>query len=473
MSNKQKLEELGKRILNASRTELFLSMRFMGSALDSLDYTLDLSTRTVGTDAVSIRFNPEFLMKLYLNHPKYLNRLYIHMLLHCIFRHMFASSDHEDGDLFDLCADICAESVLDSMEYSAVLRTHSDLRDQWYEKLNAAVKVLTAERLYVYFTENPPEYEDYCRLKDEFTRDDHSFWSRMNDENKEDGNDRGDQQQVPPEGQENNDPGANGEPENDDRPPDSTRASRLPKELEDKWKKNADRIKAEMEAIGNDASDEYGSLLRTLRFVQKRRKSFRAFLKRFSSFHEETRTDPDSFDYGFYQYGIELYGNIPLIEENEYREAKKIRSLVIAIDTSASCQDSLVQRFLNETADILMRQESFFRKAEIMIVECDDQIQEEIFLSGPEELKKFAGGFSIRGGFGTDFRPVFRRVSELQRQGRIRNLKGMMYFTDGYGTFPERPYPWETAFVLFSDEDSASGGIPDWAYTLYLNGDKE
>ena len=146
---------------------------------------------------------------------------------------------------------------------------------------------------------------------------------------------------------------------------------------------------------------------------------------------------------------------------------------MIAIDTSASCQDSLVQRFLNETADILMRQESFFRRSEILIIECDDQIQEEIFLSGPEELKKYAGGFSIRGGFGTDFRPVFRRVSELEKQGRIRNLKGMMYFTDGYGTFPERPYPWETAFVLFSDEDSESEGIPDWAYTLYLNGDKE
>lgn len=472
MSQKQKLEDLGNRILNASRTELYLSMRFMGSALDSLKYTLDLSTRTVGTDAVSIRFNPEFLMRLYLNHPRYLNRLYVHMLLHCIFRHMFASSAHEDGELFDLCADICTESVLDTMEYSAVLRTHSDFRDCWYEKLKDEVRILTAERLYVYFTENPPEYEEYCRLKDEFTKDDHSFWSRMNDED-DGGDDGSDPQQPPPEGQESSDPETDGDLQNDDRPPDSVKTSRLPKELEDKWKKNADRIKAEMEAIGSEASDEYGSLLRTLRFVQKRRKSFKSFLRRFSTLHEEMRTDPDSFDYGFYQYGMELYGNIPLIEENEYRESKKIRSLVIAIDTSASCQDSLVQRFLNETADILMRQESFFRRSEILIIECDDQIQEEIFLSGPEELKKYAGGFSIRGGFGTDFRPVFRRVSELEKQGRIRNLKGMMYFTDGYGTFPERPYPWETAFVLFSDEDSESEGIPDWAYTLYLNGDKE
>ena len=66
MSYKQQLEELGIKILNASRTELFLSMRFMGNALDSLAYTIDLTTRTVGTDAVFIRFNPEFLMQQYL-----------------------------------------------------------------------------------------------------------------------------------------------------------------------------------------------------------------------------------------------------------------------------------------------------------------------------------------------------------------------------------------------------------------------
>ena len=84
MSYKQQLEQLGNKILNASRTELFLSMRFMGGALDSLGYTIDLTTRTVGTDAVYIRFNPEFLMQLYLAKPVMLNRLYVHMILHCI-----------------------------------------------------------------------------------------------------------------------------------------------------------------------------------------------------------------------------------------------------------------------------------------------------------------------------------------------------------------------------------------------------
>ena len=44
-----------------------------------------------------------------------------------------------------------------------------------------------------------------------------------------------------------------------------------------------------------------------------------------------------------------------------------------------------------------------------------------------------------------------------------------MYFTDGYGNYPDRPYPWETAFVLFKDEENGHEMVPDWAYTLFLD----
>ncbi len=446
-------------------------MRFMGSALDSLSYTIDLTTRTVGTDAVNIRFNPQYLMQLYLKNPRRLNRAYVHMILHCIFRHMFGAETHEDAGLFDLCADISVEAILDTMEYKAVQEIHSDFRAEVYEELNREVKVLTAERLYQYFSEHPPGYERYCKMCDEFREDDHSFWERLADQ--ESDPDQPNQNQQPPQDGQNPDGEPEGEPQENQPPrlPDYREVSKLPKELEEEWKKKADRVKVEMEASGSEASDEFGSLLRTLQFVQKRRKGYQHFLKRFAVLHEETKIDPDSFDYAFYQYGLDLYGNIPLIEENEYRDAKKIRTLVIAIDTSASCQDNLVQRFLNETADILTRQESFFRRAEILVIECDDQVQQEVWLKDPQELKRYAEGFEVRGGFGTDFRPVFRRIRELLKMGRLNNLKGMMYFTDGFGTYPEKPVPWETAFVLFRDDDCDTEHVPDWAYTLYLDGD--
>ena len=51
MKTREQLEATGNKILNSVRTELYLSMRFMGPALGSLGFAMDLSTRTVGTDA--------------------------------------------------------------------------------------------------------------------------------------------------------------------------------------------------------------------------------------------------------------------------------------------------------------------------------------------------------------------------------------------------------------------------------------
>ena len=472
MGSRKELFEFGNRILTESRAELYLSMRFFGSALDSLSYAMDLSTRTAGTDAVSIRFNPEFLIRLYLESPRLLNRLYVHMLLHCLLGHMFRADGFENAELYDLCADITAEDLLDSMDYPAIAHTDSLFRESWYEKLKKEVKMLSAERLYRYFSENPPDDTEYGRLLREFTKDDHSFWKRMERAPSEDPETPG-----PP-------PGADGGPQDaggDKKDGEKQETKQqdlpvkngfpLPEELAEKWKKEAERAKVELETSGSEASDEQGNLLRTLRFELKRKRSYKAFLKRFAVLGEEMRIDPDSFDYAWYQYGLELYGDMPLIEENEIRESKKVRQLVIAIDTSGSCQQVLVQRFLNETADILLGQEGFFRHAEVLLLECDDRVQKEVFLKEPGELKRYAEGFEVAGGFGTDFRPVFRRVAELKKEGRLAELKGLMYFTDGLGAFPESPPPYETAFVLFSDEDCETEKIPKWAAALYLDGE--
>ena len=62
----------------------------------------------------------------------------------------------------------------------------------------------------------------------------------------------------------------------------------------------------------------------------------------------------DEFDYIFYTYGLKLYKKMPLIEPLEYKDVKKIREFVIAIDTSGSVQGELVQTFLQKTYNIMM-----------------------------------------------------------------------------------------------------------------------
>lgn len=445
MGNRKEIDLMGKRILNYVRNELFLSMHFMGPALSGLDLIMDLSTKTVGTDAVYIRYNPSYLMTVWLEHPWVLDRTWMHMLMHCLFRHMYSAKEHSDTQLWDLCADIAAEAVVDSMDYEVIRVTQSDYRESCYASLKEAVHVLTAERLYRYFISHTRNYAEEDRMQAEFARDDHSFWQRLNDDRSRDGN----------------------HPDIPDLPDPL-----MQKETEDDWKKNAHRIMTELQS-GKAASRKSGSLTRLLTVENKEKTDYREFLKDFSVMREEACVDPDSFDYGYYYLGMEMYGNMPLIEENEYRISRKVEDLVIAIDTSASCQDRLVQRFLNETAAVLTRGESFFHRVDIHVIECDEHVERDVRITDLDEMHRFADGFHIRGGGGTDFRPVFSYVEALRRKGELVNLKGLMYFTDGFGTYPEKMPPYRTAFVFCDDDEYDDTGVPDWAVKLYLKDTEE
>ena len=237
-----KLEEMGFRILDAVRTELLLSMRFMAPALNSLGFKMDLRTSSVGTDAAYIRFNPGFLLQVYIERPRRMNRAYVHMLLHCLFRHMFSARDREDPELWDLCCDIAAESVVDSMSYDVIARSHSTFREGWYEKLEGELKILTAEKIYAWFLSRDRDYSVEEALRREFTVDDHSFWQRMEDDEEP--------QKKPKEAP----PGAppNKDGEDGQQKTQESRDLKPVRPKEDEWKKNAEQIEADLEIMGRE-----------------------------------------------------------------------------------------------------------------------------------------------------------------------------------------------------------------------------
>ena len=75
--------------------------------------------------------------------------------------------------------------------------------------------------------------------------------------------------------------------------------------------------------------------------------------------------------------------------------------------------------------------------------------------------------FQLYGEGGTDFRPAFEYVEELRQNREFTDLKGMIYFTDGYGIYPEKMPAWRTAFV-FLEEDYRDVDVPAWAIKLIL-----
>jgi predicted metal-dependent peptidase len=183
---------------------------------------------------------------------------------------------------------------------------------------------------------------------------------------------------------------------------------------------------------------------------------------------EAMQINDDEFDYIFYTYGLDLFGNVPLIEPLEYKEVKRIREFVVAIDTSGSTSGYLVQRFLEKTYNILKNTESFFSKINLHIIQCDAKIQEHVKITNQEEFDNYIKHLKIKGLGGTDFRPVFRMVDSLVTQGEFTHLKGIIYFTDGYGTFPKKKPDYETAFVFIRNEYE-NPDVPPWAIKLVLN----
>ena len=205
-----------------------------------------------------------------------------------------------------------------------------------------------------------------------------------------------------------------------------------------------------------------------LRELNREKYDYSSFLKKFATIHEAMKINDDEFDYIYYNYGMEMFDNMPLIEPLEYKDIKLIKDFVIAIDTSGSTSGDQVQRFLQKTYNIIKSTESFYNKINIHIVQCDSRIQESVKITNQEEFDSYIKKMKIRGLGGTDFRPVFNYVDDLIRENEFTDLNGLIYFTDGYGDFPAVKPPYKCAFVFLRDTYDEPP-VPSWCMKIILD----
>lgn len=234
------------------------------------------------------------------------------------------------------------------------------------------------------------------------------------------------------------------------------------------WENISKQMKVDLETRSREYGSKAGSLVQHLAISNRPSYDYRDFLRRFAEIGEEMRVSDTEFDLIYYSYGLERYGNMPLIEPLEYREVERIREFVIAIDTSGSVKGALVKRFVEETFSILTSMETFFDDVRIRIIQCDARVQHETLITSTKDFEQYMRTFQVRGFGGTDFRPVFARVDTYIELGEIEHLKGLIYFTDGHGSFPERPPAYETVFVFVGD-GAYTPKVPPWAYKLVLS----
>lgn len=365
----------------------------------------------IGTDGRAF-YGSEALLRLYARSPAAVRRGYLHVLLHCLYLHMFGS-----GECWDLACDLWTERFISSLGIPG-LETDNPLRDRVLAALGdepltveAIERLLTRENMGI----------DRETLEAAFRFDDHSLWRGGNTE-----------------------------------------------ELRRRWQS----LMAGSGEQGSGRGSRPGDQEEEITLLAEDHLDYRKYLRKYTVPGEVLELDDESFDYISYDLGMRLYGNLPLLEPLEYKEVRRLDELVIAIDTSMSCDRDTVARFLEESYSILSDQENFFRRMRVVFLQCDCCLQDTRIIRSREEWLAYARNLKIIGRGGTDYTPVFLEIEKLRALGVLKKPRALLYFTDGDGVYPTQPPDYETVFILAGRQIHPEL-VPGWAVRRMLKGNDD
>ncbi len=452
-----KMQKLAQDVLNLSKNTLLVNLRFLDMALSGFVY-YPCEESSYYTNGEILLYNPIHVLKSYKREKSAPVRDYLHIVMHCVFRHMFMNPTL-NRPMWDLACDIAVENVINELYLKAVDTGKVMLQQEEIKKIKDKVKFLTAEKIYSYLIDELSPGEA-AELRGLFYSDNHEIWYMTDSEISE-------KFGIPLSASKGN----SSSDGNGDGDEEAGEGSGGKGQLNKMWKEISERMQTDLETFSKQQGDKAGSLVQNLKAVNREKYDYTEFLKKFAVLGETMKINDDEFDYIFYTYGLKLYEKMPLIEPLEYKEVKRIKEFVIAIDTSGSVSGELVQSFVQKTYNILKSTESFFSKINLHIIQCDADIQEHVKITCQEEFDEYLKTMQIKGLGGTDFRPVFKLVNKLVNDKEFTNLKGLIYFTDGYGSFPAQKPDYDTAFV-FVDDEYNSPDVPPWAIKLVLQKDE-
>ena len=475
---------LAAEIMELSRNTILVNMRFMDAAISRLT-PAPYDGEKLATDGIFVYYSSLYVLSRYRRSSTVAARDLLHVMMHCVFRHMFVDPGINRA-LWDLACDIAVEEVITSLDLKCFDTPSVYAQKSVTGEMRGKMRNLSADRIYRYLTDRGVTEEEAGKLREAFVSDEHSLWYRdIPDEDEitkkpapqDTGSDEESGEEKPSEGEGDRNEGSEREvtgdetliTEDDDY---SERGSSLLSEqsmsaLEDDWKQVSERMEEELENFAKMRSGSSDGLLQSLRRLNRERYNYDEFLRKFAVRHEVMKVNDDEFDYIFYTYGLKLYKRMPLVEPLEYRELKRIRDFVIAIDTSGSVSGELVQAFVQKTYNILTSTESFSSRINVHIVQCDAEVQEHVKVTTKEEFEDYMAHMTVKGMGGTDFRPVFDLVDSLVASHEFTSLKGLIYFTDGDGIYPGRKPDYDCAFVFLEDEFT-DVRVPPWAMKVIL-----
>lgn len=516
---KRRLEEdrLGADIVDECRVQLMLKFRFLDLALwrMSLEPLRVHAAYPLATDGRRVAYDPPRVIARFRESFEESVRDYLHLVMHCIFRHPF-DENHDNREAWSLTCDIIVENAVMDMCGGRFESEDDVRRREVISEIRMLVGKLLPNKVYtlVKGIVQTPDGQHYRGLgrsalnewHDLFERDDHGAWPAFNkgkpqsDDADADRSDTRDDEPAasddsirmetqgegePPEDEAERDVEAIEEepetaPEEDggaDDESDAAEDAQASEETTDgeepaaekDWEDIAKQIEMNLETFSKEWGEEAGSLMANLAIANRKTYGYTEFLRKFMIVTEEMQMNMDEFDYVYYTYGMELYGNMPLVEPLEYKETDRVRDFAIVIDTSESVSGELVRKFITHTFDILKSSQDYATEVNIHLIQCDAKVQSDLKITNLRDIDQVMENFVIRGFGGTDFRPAFDYVEVLRKRGELRDMKGLIYFTDGLGQFPEKTPEFDAAFVFMDEEGRDIPPVPPWAMKIVID----
>ena len=164
-------------VLNFSRQRTLVNMRFLEPAIRMLKESPSKCMRNrsygMGTDGKNLYYNPEYVLRAYQKEKGFVSRMYLHLVVHGIFRHFFVNPQIEQRK-WDLACDMATEYIIESwkLDFADISAGADEKRE--LDRIRKNVGLMNAEKIYGYLKKTKESEIDW--LEKIFRRDDHSFW---------------------------------------------------------------------------------------------------------------------------------------------------------------------------------------------------------------------------------------------------------------------------------------------------------
>ena len=143
-------DALAQNILRLTRNTLLVNLRFLDLALSQ--FQLTSYPGTLATDGQHLFYDTYYVLSMYKRERGRNVRDYLHIVLHCVFRHLFTSANI-DRRCWDLACDIAVESAIEDLhlESAACNRAYAQedpvvaYKREGYEMFEAMIQAIREE----------------------------------------------------------------------------------------------------------------------------------------------------------------------------------------------------------------------------------------------------------------------------------------------------------------------------------------